>query len=297
MTCVQSAVEIGKRGMHLIACVKTANALYPQAFIDKALKPLPAGSQIVLTSSDGGVELMAIGYKYNRKKVLFFVATRGAGITTPGQPYQQRFSDVHGNLVTREISRPAVVSDYFGVSPRVDNHNQSRQDDLALEELWQTHDCWFRLHCTFQGVLATDCWKACRMHCAQGHPLQGTSMGDFADYLVVALLNNNLSESALPTRKTGRKRGFGTDITNTGPSLDLATHTMASCGRNGKKTKQVRCRWCSVKEDRESYTSYHCVECGFGLCGPNNRHGRKCWLLHVTCSLQELRSVLARHRD
>ena len=154
---------------------------------------------------------------------------------------------------------------------------------------------------------ATDCWKACKAHCATGHILQRCTMADFADYLAVALLNNNLSEMPLAVRASGRKRDFGTNVTNLAPVFALNTapedlsavagHTMASCGRTGEKTKQLRCRWCSVKEDKVCWTSHYCEECGFGLCAPNNRHSRKCWVLHTTCSLQELRCVMARRRD
>ena len=40
----------------------------------------PGGSHIVLESTIEGVELLAIGYKYNKKNVLFFIATKGLDI-------------------------------------------------------------------------------------------------------------------------------------------------------------------------------------------------------------------------
>ena len=121
--------------MEIIGCVKTAHAHFcPKTYLEKALTPHPAGSRCTLLAPVDGVELAASGYKYNKRKVLLFVATKGAALTLDGEPYIQRWADEHGNVLSRPIPRPAVLSGYFSVSPRVDNHNQSRQHDLALEE-------------------------------------------------------------------------------------------------------------------------------------------------------------------
>ena len=48
------------------------------------------GSYLVLNSKPmvpGHRPLLAIGYKYNSYKVLYFVATEGSGSTTYGNPY------------------------------------------------------------------------------------------------------------------------------------------------------------------------------------------------------------------
>ena len=151
--------------MEFIGCVKTAHAHFPKTYLEKALSPHPAGSRCTLLATVEGVELVAIGYKYNKRKVLLFVATKGAALTLDGEPYIQRWADEHGNVLSRPIPRPAVLSGYFSVSPRVDNHNQSRQrHDLALEEHWQTQCCWFRLHTTMIGINVTDAWKLTRYH-------------------------------------------------------------------------------------------------------------------------------------
>jgi hypothetical protein len=289
---MQAAVEVSKLGQHLIACVKTSHAHFPKDWLLTTLQPLPAGSRVVLTSTVNGQDLMAVGYKYNRRKVLFFVATRGAGVTTDGQPYLQRFPDAHGNLVVREVPRPAVVSKYFEVSPRVDNHNQSRQDDLGLEELWQTQDCFFRLHCTLAGMHATDCWKAARFHLAAHHPLKNASMQTFADRLATALVVNNLTSTPDSTRASLRKRPLA-DVTNTPAMASTDAHTVGhfQVPKKGGKNRQVRCKWCSVTERRESWTSYYCEACGFGLCAPNAGHNRTCWAQHAECTKDELNKL------
>ena len=46
----------------------------------------------------GGRPLLAIGYKYNSRKVLGFIATEGYGSTEPGNTYLSRFPDIYSNV-------------------------------------------------------------------------------------------------------------------------------------------------------------------------------------------------------
>ena len=54
--------------------------------------------------------LVCIGYKYNLKKLLVFLSTKGAGSIQPGEPYLTKFPDKFGNVCTREVARPDIVS-------------------------------------------------------------------------------------------------------------------------------------------------------------------------------------------
>ena len=45
-----------------------------------------------------GRSLLAIGYKYNYRKVLVFIASEGAGSTEPGDPYLSSFPDIYYNV-------------------------------------------------------------------------------------------------------------------------------------------------------------------------------------------------------
>ena len=83
---VQTAVALSKEGYHYVGAFKTSSACFPKAYLQGVLQPLPAGSKLVLEGTYPDVPLLAIGYKYNRRKVLFFVATRGAGTTTTESP-------------------------------------------------------------------------------------------------------------------------------------------------------------------------------------------------------------------
>ena len=76
--------------------------------------------------------LMNIGYKYNSRKVLLFIATEGAGSTEPGDPYLSHFPDIYSNVSVRPIVRPHLLGRYFNDCNAIDNYNRMRQSDLAL---------------------------------------------------------------------------------------------------------------------------------------------------------------------
>ena len=95
--------------------LKMNSAGFPKAEIYNELKNSPGGTSIVLKATDPqtNTKLIAIGYKYNSKKVLYFVGNDGAGSTVAGDAYQMRFADLHGNVSYRSVPRPAVISDFF----------------------------------------------------------------------------------------------------------------------------------------------------------------------------------------
>jgi hypothetical protein len=56
------------------------------------------------------VQLVANGYKYHRRKVMFFISTVGDGDMADGSPSIQRWPDESGNIATRVVLRSHVVS-------------------------------------------------------------------------------------------------------------------------------------------------------------------------------------------
>ena len=109
-----------------------------------------------------GIPLVYIGYKYNIKKVLVFVTTKGAGSTKVGKSYPAKFPDKIGNVCTREMAHPAIISNYFNRSNVVDLHNQAQQAELALEKKWITQNTFFCLYNTLLGIIVIDTWKDIR---------------------------------------------------------------------------------------------------------------------------------------
>ena len=158
---VKACANVAKAGHHCCLMIKNGHSRSPKKFLDNKMKEMPGGTWIVLKgrAEKEGVDLVSLGYKYNKKKVLTFVYSKGAGSSAAGKPYEARFPDKYGNVCIRHVARPQVVSTYFEFSNQTDLHNQSRQFDLALEKRWVTQDGFFRLFITMLGMTVVDCWK------------------------------------------------------------------------------------------------------------------------------------------
>ena len=109
------------------------------------------GSYLVMKSTPrvpGGRPLLAIGYKYNYRKVLGFIATEGAGSTLPGDPYLSCFSGIYSNVSVRPVIRPHLLGMYFNACNAIYNQNRMRKSDLVLEIYWVTQSGYFRFATT-----------------------------------------------------------------------------------------------------------------------------------------------------
>jgi len=111
---VRTANEAGLRGHKGIFQVKQYHACFPKDFIEEALKEAPGGVHILLEgTTQNEVLSVALGYRYSRKTVLHFVLTRNGGSSKPGTPYQIKYTDSFGNICTRYVDCPQVVSNYL----------------------------------------------------------------------------------------------------------------------------------------------------------------------------------------
>ena len=68
--------------------------------------------------------LLDIGYKSNSRKILGFIATEGAGINEPGDPYLSLFPDIFSNVSVRPVVHPHLLRRYFNACNTIDNHNR-----------------------------------------------------------------------------------------------------------------------------------------------------------------------------
>ena len=88
------AQELKKRGQETIGQLKSNHGGYPKDFIETHLKDSPGGIHLVLKATlPSGIDVVATGYKYSSKKVLHFLSTADAGSTSPGEPYEMRYTD------------------------------------------------------------------------------------------------------------------------------------------------------------------------------------------------------------
>jgi len=102
---------VGLAGDHTIMMVKTAHSRSPKNWLEKDMKDIPGVTWIVMEGKTSeGVDLVCIGYKYNKKKVLTFFMKKGAGSTKAVKPYEAKYNDAHGNVHVRYVGRPALLS-------------------------------------------------------------------------------------------------------------------------------------------------------------------------------------------
>jgi hypothetical protein len=208
---VATAVAVSEYG-HFIGIVKTAHSLYPKKWLEEKMAEWPGGSHLVLFATVDGVELIAVGYKYNKKKVLCFISTKGAGHTEPGQAYEAKWKDSNLNTMFRDIPRPEICSKYFTKSNIVDVNNQSRQYDLALEKHWVTKTGWFRLVTSLFGIGVVDCWNGYTFHIGDNHRHKHIKLLEWVDIAAFDCLHNTFSD--VPESE----RAITIDITDTGTS-------------------------------------------------------------------------------
>eukprot|EP00873_Tetraselmis_striata_P033157 jgi/Tetstr1/453421/TSEL_040403.t1 len=210
--------------------------------------------------------------------VKYSKATPGAGPNTT-EMFNQMVADFNKN---KEMML------YIARSPRVENHNQSRQHDLKLQELWHTQDCWFRLHTTMAGIHVTDCWKLlAKYHLPRHHPLANTSVVNFADILCKALIYNGLQGQVESTRRS--ERVALADITDAPPPLPRCIMHPGKRPGNDNATKQARCTMCRVDDDTVGWASFKCPDCDIPLCIPSKRRkGVACWTRHRRMAAQGL---------
>ena len=96
--------------------VKTSHKGFCLATLEKLIKDWPGGSYLVLKITPrftGERPLPSIGYKYNYRNILGFIATEGAGSTEPGDPYFSCFPDIYYNVSVRPVVCPHLLGRYF----------------------------------------------------------------------------------------------------------------------------------------------------------------------------------------
>ncbi len=83
-------------------------------------------------------------------------------------------------------------------------------------------------------------------------------MNDFNNVLVARLIYNNLLNGSRTTMRNTNKRPLEHFVAT---DLMMCNHKPASLPRAKRKTKQVRCRGCTICNDTHtSYTSVVCSE-------------------------------------
>ena len=137
-------IELQKCNYHYIGQVKTNHANFPKAWLEEYMEDMAPGHWMLLHAKvdlDGDnmakkkrVEIVAVGYKYNKTKVNCFVMDYASGSHQPGPYYCARYWEEDGKCTTKWIARPWCIDDYYSNIGAVDNHNRVRQGHLRMEK-------------------------------------------------------------------------------------------------------------------------------------------------------------------
>ena len=213
-----------------------------------------------------GVDLICIGYKYNKIKVLTFFLTRGASSTKEGKPYEARFLDKFGNVCVRHVDRPEIISNFFTYSNCVDVHNQVRQFDLALEKKWVTQNGYIRLFTTLVGIDVTDACKIRKIG-----DVNFPSIKIFADILARDMMNNaNIFDCTVSDTSTVLETAVSS---LTEDKIMVSEHTRVYLQR-----KKIALHVVYQGESYRNKKTMKCDECNAGFC--QYSAGKSCWSHH-----------------
>ena len=80
----------------------------------------------------GGRQIIAIGYKYNAWKVLYFIVTENEGRTQTCINYLSKYPEQFSNIAIHPVAFTLVMYRFFESVNEVNYHNKPSQSDLAL---------------------------------------------------------------------------------------------------------------------------------------------------------------------
>jgi hypothetical protein len=291
-------------GVRLGGIVKTSHSRYPKDYLETTMKDWPSGSHLVMEATNligsEEVELIAIGYKYNSRKVICFLCHKSIGRTTPGTPYKAKFRDANEHGRHRDVPRPYIISKYFKDSNKIDTHNHVRQSELALEKHWITNTGYFRIFTTILGMCVTDAWKIYKYNLRAQHADKTLTIIMFCDILVKELVENTYSSdpdfesTPKPLCLLSKDQNIPAEVVATpisqispltsssGPSMDQLEKVRAEVELHvavkrplgvhddgkSKRAKRTTCSMCTQTKARRStqQTCFYCLVCKIGLC-------------------------------
>lgn len=184
--------------------------------------------------------------------VCVFLGSWDSGSSTLGKPYIAKWPDEHGNIRQRPVPRPEIVGFYFGVSNKIDTHNQLRQNVLALEQHWLTQDPWFRLDTTFVGMTITDAFVLSRYSASDDAGLKGMNIKEYALRTAYDLFHRKttaepFSEIMLGNNTFSKHQQHDTSNSSITVEQAMLSHAFKPTKQRDANNALVR-RACSMKE-------------------------------------------------
>ena len=185
-------------GVNYCGLVKMIHKGFCLSTLEKLIKDWTGGSYLVMKSTPTahvGRPLLDVGYRYNSRKVLGYIATEGAGSTEPGDPYLSCFPNIFSDVSIHPVVCPHLIVRYSNACNAIEIHNSMRQSDLALDKYWVTQSGYFRLETTVAlGMVITDGNLLYCRSVSEGNIDRKVSTQDYNNREVYDCFNNNFTD-------------------------------------------------------------------------------------------------------
>jgi hypothetical protein len=303
------ADKLGTQGICAVLQIKTWHALFPAEFPVEELDEALGGCWIkIVGKGPRWINLLAIGYKYNSKRVLKFFASTDVGSTKAGMLYNMRFTDAYSNVCVPRVQHPIIISTIFNDLNCVDSHNHVRHYEFSLEKKWLKQDPFFRLQTTLTGMTVTDVWKLASFHkfisnandkevkpVISIHKFRWKPSRQLINIAVRLPSLENVMASPSSISSVGTHSppvssessdggGYYCEIYTDGKGVFHRQELLPlTTQKSGKKHLCERyCQWCKENHGLHKYTVWICNECNKPFCMTTDRNGgRNCFALHA----------------
>lgn len=121
----------------------------------------------------------------------------------------------------------------------IDVHNQLRQSELGLEELWLTKDPWFRIATSVYGMTITDAFLLAKNSAGSNAEVQKMSIKDFAYRVAYDMWNRKVADEPK------------NEILDGIPATDLSTVGGATSRNLGQQNTASSLSWYDLQESHE----------------------------------------------
>jgi Transposase IS4 len=208
---VACAKELLRYRLCFIGIVKTANRMYPNAYLSN-LEMQSCGQHhgLIAKNVTGRPELLSFVWVDRERR--YFIAT--AGSLNAGFPYTRtRWRQMEDDRfappeqVTFQIVQPYAAELYYSACGKVDQHNCDRQDTLQLERKIGTHSWATRVNHTILAMCVVDSWKVYACLAFGVNQSATETQGDFYGQLAAELIDNTYDQVGAVRHSLGSSSG------------------------------------------------------------------------------------------
>lgn len=170
--------------------------------------------------------------------------------------------------------------------PLIDEHNKARQSMLALEKVWLTQNCWFRVLTTFIGMAVVDLqrWDRSMRSRKQISALDDEDE-DFTIREMADLIGRPLATGTMRYRETEQPSARTTLGKDDGRKLTRIRGEDGSIHYPSGSSISLSCYICRRYMERAKNTNWMCIKCGMPLCQKDRKHehsGMTCLEEHLS---------------